>query len=154
VSRGWIRYDARRGNRHFHLGMVLIGDFVAEKQRQLLSIVELGGYPDFTVLYQRLGYQVEKVHQMRKAMSKLKKIRPEAIVAEFNFQSDFRDRTSSLESLLATLQFSKLDSRVVVFYEKEYAEQFQRLHVTYPDIIALPFPIEEAALEAALQDEK
>lgn len=129
------------------------GAFVAEIQRHLLSIVELGGYPDFTALYQRLGYQVEKVHQMRKAMSQLKKIRPVVIVTEFNFQSDFRDRTSSLESLLATLQFSKLDSRVVVFYEKEYTEQFQRLHVTYPDIIAMPFPIEETVLEAVLQDE-
>jgi len=126
---------------------------VKETQKNLLSIIELGGYPDFTALYQRLGYQVEKVHQMRKAMSQLKKKRPEVIVAEFNFQSDFRDRTSSLESLLATLQFSKLDSRVVVFYEKEYATQFERLHVTYPDIIAMPFPIEEAALEAALKDE-
>ncbi|MCK4744005.1 MAG: hypothetical protein KAT25_09315 [Sulfuriflexus sp.] len=124
-----------------------------DAQKNLLSIVELGGYPDFSALYQRLGYKVEKAHQMRKALSTLKKTRPEAIVTEFNFQSDFRDRTSSLESLLATLQFSKLDSRVVVFYEKEYATQFQKLHVTYPDIIAMPFPIEEATLEAVLQDE-
>ena len=126
---------------------------MADTQKNLLSIVELGGYPDFSAVYQRLGYRVEKVHQMRKAMSVLKKTRPEVIVAEFNFQSDFRDRTSSLESLLATLQFSKLDSRVVVFYEKEYNAQFQRLYETYPDIVAMQFPIEEAALEAALKDE-
>ena len=125
-----------------------------DAQKNLLSIVELGGYPDFSALYQRMGYRVEKAHQMRKAMSVLKKTRPEVIVTEFNFQSDFRDRTSSLESLLATLQFSKLDSRVVVFYEKEYATQFKKLYVTYPDIIAMPFPIEEAALEAALQDKQ
>ena len=125
-----------------------------DAQKKLLSIVELGGYPDFSALYQRMGYRVEKAHQMRKAMSVLKKTRPEVIVTEFNFQSDFRDRTSSLESLLATLQFSKLDSRVVVFYEKEYATQFKKLYVTYPDIIAMPFPIEEAALEAALQDQQ
>jgi len=124
---------------------------VTDTQKKLLSIVELGGYPDFSTLYQRLGYQVEKVHQMRKAMTLLKKTRPEVIIAEFNFQSDFRDRTSSLESMLATLQFLKLDSHVVVFYEKEYAEPFQRLHATYPGIVAMPFPIEEAALEAALQ---
>ena len=126
---------------------------MADTKKHLLSIVELGGYPDFSALYQRMGYRVEKAHQMRKAMSVLKKKRPEVIVAEFNFQSDFRDRTSSLESLLATLQFSKLDSRVVVFYEKEYATQFQKLYITYPDIIAMPFPIEETVLEAVLQDE-
>ena len=126
---------------------------MADAQRHLLSIIELGGYPDFTALYRRLGYQVEKVHQMRKAMSQLKKIRPEVVVAEFNFQSDFRDRTSSLESMLATVQFLKLQSRVVVFFEKEYATQFKRLHATYPDLIAMPFPIDEVALEAALQGE-
>lgn len=126
---------------------------MASTEKHLLSIIELGGYPDFSKLYQRLGYRVEKVHQMRKAMSLLKKIRPDVVVAEFNFQSDFRDRTSSLESLLATLQFSKLDSRIVVFYEKEFNEQFQRLYATYPKMIAMPFPIDEAALETVLQDQ-
>ena len=120
---------------------------------QLLSIVEIGGYPNFSGLYQQKGFAVEQADSMRKATKLLKKFKPNVVVAEFNFQSDFRDRTSSLESLLATLQFSKLDSRVVVFYEKEYTEQFQRLHVTYPDIIAMPFPIEETVLEAVLQDE-
>lgn len=119
--------------------------------QHLLSIIELGGYPDFTSLYQRLGYKVVKVHQMRKAMSQLKKIRPNVVVAEFNFQSDFRDRTSSLESMLATVQFLKLQTQIVVFFEKEYAPQFERLHATYPDLIAMPFPINEAALEVALQ---
>ena len=121
--------------------------------KTLLSIVELGGYPDFTPLYQRHGFRVEKVHQMRKAMSLLKKQRPGVIVAEFNFQSDFRDRTSSLESMLSTVQRLQLDAHVIVFYEKEYAPQFQRLHATYPDIVALPFPIEEEVLEQALPGE-
>ena len=125
---------------------------MAEKAKKLLSIVELGGYPDFTPLYQRLGFTVEKAHQMRKAMSYLKKMRPDVVVAEFNFQSDFRDRTSSLESMLATVQFLKLHSRIVVFFEKEYTSQFERLHATYPDLIAMPFPIDEVALEAALQE--
>ena len=127
---------------------------MANEQKQLLSIIELGGYPDFTALYQRLGYQVEKVHQMRKAMSTLKKYRPDVVVAEFNFQSDFRDRTSSLESMLATVQFLKLESRIVVFFEKEYTVQFERLHATYPDLIAMPFPIDEVALETALKGEQ
>jgi len=134
--------------------MYFTGDFVADKHKQLLSIIELGGYPDFTALYQRLGYQVEKVHQMRKAMSHLKKIRPDVVVAEFNFQSDFRDRTSSLESMLATVQFLKLESRVVVFFEKEFNDQFQRLYATYPDLIAMPFPIDESELEAALKGDQ
>ena len=70
----------------------------------LLSIVELGGYPDFKFLYESLGYQVLHVTTVRKALALLKANQPDVIVAEFNFQSDFRDRTSSLESLLAVIQ--------------------------------------------------
>ena len=70
----------------------------------LLSIVEIGGYPNFSALYSDFGYEVTVVPSMRKAIGFLKKRRPAVIVAEFNFQSDFRDRTSSLESLLAVVQ--------------------------------------------------
>ena len=125
---------------------------MASDTKHLLSIVELGGYPDFSPIYKRCGFAVEVARQMRKAMSLLKKLRPEVIVAEFNFQSDFRDRTSSLESLLATVQSRKLDCRVIVFYEKDYAPQFQRLQAVYPDIHAMTFPVDETALEQYLQD--
>jgi hypothetical protein len=120
------------------------------EDKLLLSIIEVGGYQNLQPLYTRLGYQVETVHQMRKAMAVLKKRQPAAIVAEFNFQSDFRDRTSSLESLLATVQRLQFEPIIVVFYEKEYAPQFERLHGDNPHIKAIPFPIDEAALEAAL----
>ena len=80
---------------------------------QLLSIIELGGYPNFTPLYEELGYNVEIATRMRKALGLLKKQQPDVIVAEFNFQSDFRDRTSSLESLLAVVQRLP-DTRVIV----------------------------------------
>jgi len=125
---------------------------MTSETRHLLSIVELGGYPDFSPIYQRCGYSVETVRQMRKAMSRMKKLRPGVIVAEFNFQSDFRDRTSSLESLLATVQQQKLDANVIVFYEKEFAPQFQRLKAVYPDIHAMSFPINEDALEQTIQE--
>ena len=72
-------------------------------KRTLLSIIELGGYPNFTAVYQQAGFTVESVASVRKALGLLKKINPDVIVAEFNFQSDFRDRSSSLESLLAVL---------------------------------------------------
>ncbi len=119
-------------------------------RRLLLSIVELGGYPNFAPLYAALGYEVAVVHSMRKAIGFLKKKRPAVIVAEFNFQSDFRDRTSSLESLMAVVQ-RLADVRVVVFYDREYQPQFEKLRARLPVAAALAFPIEEAALQACLQ---
>lgn len=43
-------------------------------QKPLLSIVELGGYPDFNDLYKRYGYEPIVVFSMRKALGTLKKI--------------------------------------------------------------------------------
>ena len=122
---------------------------VASK-RTLLSIVELGGYPNFTPLYQQAGYSVESATSVRKALGLLKKINPDVIVAEFNYQSDFRDRTSSLESLLAAVQRSA-QTRVIVFYEKEHEHQLVKLTSRFPIHESLPFPIDTARLEASLR---
>ena len=116
----------------------------------LLSIVELGGYPDFSPLYRRCGFAVETVDSMRKATRLLKRITPRVIVAEFNYQSDFRDRTSSLETLMAVVQRLP-DTRVIVFYEQEHRHQLERLTSRFPVHAELPFPIDEQALEAALR---
>jgi DNA-binding NtrC family response regulator len=119
-------------------------------EKLLLSIIELGGYPNFTPLYQSLGYEVAVEARMRKALGFLKKHQPDVIVAEFNFQSDFRDRTSSLESLLAVVQRLP-DTRVIVFYEKEFTSQFEKLRLRLPVCDALTFPIEESELRTTLQ---
>lgn len=119
-------------------------------KRRLLSIIELGGYPNFTLLYQQAGYAVESVTSVRKALGLLKKIHPDVIVAEFNFQSDFRDRTSSLESLLAVVQRSP-KTKVIVFYENEHVHQLARLQAQFPIHAALAYPIDTQLLEASLR---
>lgn len=88
---------------------------------------------------------------MRKATKLIKQHKPEVIVTEFNFQSDFRDRTSSLETLMAVVQRLP-GTRVIVFYEQEYLHQFERVAQRFAVHAALPFPIDEARLEAALQE--
>ena len=118
-------------------------------QKLLLSIIELGGYPDFKPVYQSFGYEVVVVTRMRKAISFLKSRQPDVIVAEFNFQSDFRDRTSSLESLLAVVQRLPA-TRFVVFYDKEFKPQFEILCARLPVHQALAFPVEAAALRTRL----
>jgi len=119
-------------------------------KRTMLSITELGGYPNFTPVYQQVGYVVKSVTSVRKALGLLKKINPDVIVAEFNFQSDFRDRTSSLESLLAVVQRSP-DTKVIVFYEKDQAHQLVRLQAQFPIHAALAYPIDTQLLEASLR---
>jgi len=114
-------------------------------------VVELGGYPDFTPIYESLGFAVTMENSVRNAIRTLKKLKPEVVVAEFNFQSDFRDRTSNLESLLSTMQGLE-NCEIVVFFEKEYAHQLEKLKVQYTLHTTLAFPIEENALRNALNE--
>ena len=111
----------------------------------LLAIVEIGGYPHFKPLYEQAGFEVIVESRMRKAMSTIKKKKPAVIVAEFNFQSDFRDRTSSLESMMSVVERMP-ETRVIVFYEKEYAHQFERLLAVHSFYRTFTFPIPEDEL--------
>jgi len=120
--------------------------------KTLLSIVELGGYENFTPLYRRLGYRVDTVTSGRKATAYLKAQQPAVIVAEFNFQPNFRDRTSNLESILATVQRMQAEGvQIVVFYDREFADRLELLRERFPGFSALPHPIDKAALEALLR---
>ena len=116
----------------------------------LLSIVEIGGYPDFAPLYESFGYQVIKTESIRKAVKLIRQYKPAVMVAEFNFQSDFRDRTSSLETLLSSAQ-GITDASMIVFYEKEFELQYQRFLQGFEVSASLTFPVNEPQLRAALQ---
>lgn len=115
----------------------------------LLSIVELGGYPDFSKLYQSLGYQVYTLSSMRKAIKFINKNEVNVIQAEFNFQSDFRDRTSQVETLMASLA-QKPQVRVIIFYDKEQSHQFEKVAKRFDFLAALTYPIDEQNLRKIL----
>jgi len=117
--------------------------------KYLLSIVELGGYPDLNPIYKKHGYEPVVAYSMRKALGMLKKVKPEVVVAEFNYQSDFRDRTSSLESLIAIAQ-RNINIKLIVFYEKEYQHQFKKLEERYEFYATFAYPIFEEAIDDVL----
>jgi DNA-binding NarL/FixJ family response regulator len=116
----------------------------------LLAVSEIGGYPDFTPMYESLGYEVVTETKMRKVLKLFKKRIPDVIVAEFNYQSDFRDRTSSLESMMSVVQRHP-QVRVVIFYDKEHKEQLAKLRAQYDMSQTLAFPIEEDVLKQVIQ---
>jgi len=120
-------------------------------QKDLLAVIELGGYPNFSPLYESLGFSVHIESSVRNAIRKLKQIQPLVVVAEFNFQSDFRDRTSSLESLMSVLQRMP-GCQTVVFYEREFTHQLSRLTSQHRIFASLSFPIDEARLQEVLQE--
>ncbi len=118
--------------------------------KTLLSIVELGGYPDFSALYRQHGYTVETLTTGRKAISRLRQGGFQVVVAEFNYQREFRDRTSNLESILATVQ-ANAGVRGVVLFNPADQEPLARLRARFADFIALPLPVSHEAMAAILQ---
>ena len=118
--------------------------------KTLLSIIEFGGYPDFTALYQQAGFTVSTVNSLRQGLSSLRKQKPHVIVAEFVYGPVYGSRISNLESLFAGLQKHAPDARLIVFLDKEHAEQFARLKDRFPVFDTLYFPIDAAALQRIL----
>ncbi|WP_457673096.1 hypothetical protein [Thiolapillus sp.] len=122
-----------------------------EKQKSLLAVIELGGYPNLMPLYQRLGFSVELVTSQRKARSALKKHQPDLVVAEYNYQTDFRDRSSNLETLTAVLQHYP-GVKLLVFYPPRHEEVFRRFRENHEVWKAIAFPVTEQAVEEALKE--
>jgi len=115
----------------------------------LLSIIELGGYPNLKPLYISMGFDVEVLTSQRKARSYLKTNSPDVIVAEYNAQSDFRDRSSNLETLVAVLQ-KKPATKLLVFYMLEQQDRFDVFCQSHQVDHAIAFPITEEKVQAAL----
>ena len=117
---------------------------------RLLAIIELGGYPNLLPLYRRLGFDTEVVNSQRKAQAALKRLLPDVIVTEYNFQSDFRDRTSNLETLMGYLQRHP-GVKVIAFYQPEFLPKFEAMTARFPLFAAIPLPVTEAVVEEALR---
>jgi hypothetical protein len=117
---------------------------------RLLSVIELGGYPNFNGLYARLGYEVITEWSVRGALAALRKQSVAVVVADFFCQRDFRDRVSNLESLLAALQRLP-QTRVVVIYPPDDQATLDRVRMRFSIHSALSLPVTAQMMEAALR---
>lgn len=118
--------------------------------KKLLSVIEFIEHAQYPAIYKSLGYDVTTEWQVRKAVALIRKLKPDVIVADFYFQSDFRDRLSNLESLLAATQLLK-DIRVLVFYEPQNESILDRVRERMRIDEALPMPASEEAIKAVLK---
>ena len=122
-----------------------------DEQPILLCVEEMGGYPDFTSLYQALGYQVVRVQGVRKALNALKHLDPQVVIAEFNYAPTYGSRISSVEPLLARLQTHHPLTRVLLFAEQDRLAQLDTLKSSFGDLLALTYPVQVAQLTRFLE---
>jgi len=116
----------------------------------LLMVNAFIGTAGYKTLYQELGFSVAAEWSERKAISLLRKTPPAVIVADFYHQTDFRDRLSNLESLLATAQSSP-NTRILVFYEAAHQAVLDKVSARLRIDAALTLPVQEDRLRATLK---
>jgi len=131
-------------------GTMATGRQGVTEQPVLLWVAELGGYPDFTALYQCLGFTLVRVQGVRKALVTLKTRDPRVVVAEFNYSPTYGSRISPVEPLLARLQAHHPGTRVLLFVEPERLGHLKTLETAYGPLAALTYPIQEEALRRFL----
>ena len=116
---------------------------------RLLMVNAFIGTAGYKTLFQELGYAVVTEWSERKAISALRKAPPAVIVADFYHQTDFRDRLSNLESLLAAAQAAP-QTRILVFYETAHQAVLDTVRARLRIDAALPLPVDETALRTTL----
>lgn len=123
---------------------------MSDAPKKLLAVIEFIEHAQYPAIYKSLGFDVTTEWQVRKAVSLVRKTKPDVIIADFYFQSDFRDRLSNLESLLAATQLLN-DFRVLVFYEPHNELALDRVRERMRIDVALPMPASEEAIKSVLQ---
>lgn len=116
---------------------------------RLLMVNAFIGTAGYKTLYQELGYTVVAEWSERKAIGAVRKAPPAVIVADFYHQTDFRDRLSNLESLLAAAQAAP-QTRILVYYETAHQAVLDTVRARLRIDVALPLPVDETALRTTL----
>lgn len=117
----------------------------------LLMVNAFIGTAGYKKLYQEMGYTVVAEWSERKAISLVRKSPPAVIAADFYHQTDFRDRLSNLESLLAAVQ-SAPNTRILVFYEAAHQDVLDKVSARLRIDAAFCLPVKEDQLRTTLQD--
>lgn len=118
---------------------------------KLLSVVESGTHPDFTRLYERLGFAVLREGSMRKALSQLKRSHPAVVVAEFIYSPTYGTKISNLDSLFAGLERLRPVPKLIALIDKADQHHLDKLLEHHRLFARLPQPVREADMEKALR---
>ena len=120
----------------------------------VFSIVETPIHPDFSALYQRMGWSELRFPSMRKAIAGLRGKPPDTVIAEFlyGYGNNYAGvNISNLDVFLYSLQKYAPRARVVVLVDKDERRHVNKLHQIFPLHAVLVHPVSEAQLEAVLQ---
>ncbi len=122
----------------------------------LYSVIESRTHPYLTPLYNSLGIDELCFKQMRKLISKIKKVQPDYISVEFfyGFGNNYAGvNISNLDVMLYSLQRYAPATKVIVFVAKDQRQYVDKLNDILPLHAVLTLPVDQAELIAVLKRE-
>ena len=113
-------------------------------KKTLFSIIESPTHPFLTPLYNKLGVDELCFKHMRKLISKIKKVQPDYIAAEFfyGYGNNYAGiNISNLDVMLYSLQRYSPKTKVIVFVDKNEKQHVEKLNeiFTLHAVISRPF---------------
>ena len=120
----------------------------------VFSLIESPFHPDFRTLYQRLGMTDERFDSARNLHRALQKQAPDFFVGEFIYgwgNNYAGANISNLDVTIRTLQRFAPDAKVIVLVDAREAEHVGKLLELFPIHAVLTLPVNEQAMQAALE---
>ena len=120
----------------------------------LYSLVESPFHPDLGALYRRLGIAAERFDSARNLHRALQKQPPDFFVGEFVYgwgNNYAGANVSNLDVTIRTLQRFAPQAKVIVFMHPREEAHIGKLLELFPIHAVLSYPVNEQAMEAALQ---
>jgi hypothetical protein len=115
-------------------------------KQTLFSIIESPTHPFLTPLYNKLDVDELCFKHMRKLISKIKKVQPDYIAAEFfyGYGNNYAGiNISNLDVMLYSLQRYSPKTKVIVFVDKEEKQYVDKLNDILPLHAVLTKPVSE-----------
>ena len=123
-------------------------------QKVVFSIIESPLHPDFTRLYHNLNIENVQFNSMRKALSHLKKQKPDFVVAEFfyGYGNNYAGvNVSNLDVFLCSLQKYAPEAKVIVMVEKEERKHVSKLAELFILHAVLQHPVSSERMSECLR---
>jgi DNA-binding NarL/FixJ family response regulator len=121
--------------------------------KTVFSIVDSPRHPNLASLFARLGLTEVLLTSTRKAVSQLKKQRPDLVIADFvyGYSNNYDGiHISNLDVFLMAMQKFAPGTRVVILAADEEQEHAQKMREICPIAAILPFSVKEAEMEREL----
>lgn len=119
-------------------------------KKQLISLTSFGTSPALLKVYEQQGYQVSPTKTLRKALSLIKQLSPDVVVAEFIYAPTYGSQLSNFESLFAAAQAYAPEARFIALVHKDDLAHLEKVVSESNPCEILVYPVTGESMNSCL----